>query len=346
MPIYKHLLSLLVIISLVSCVGNTRKSLVSEQSDNKIIEPQQPTIEQDVYIREAIKQIELSKSKSQPEKKRDFIGEYTYRASDTDSKVTSRSKASIELKKLILSEIGVHISSSLNITKQATIDKRVKTEINQVITSYTAGTVSMMIIKEKWDGNNFYLKGKISIDPNSVAEGISEGLKAEAERKTIKQLKQLVSTQTETLNNRSNKLINLQNELSRSLLLSKTKEGELKSLRSELQIARNKLARYEADELSAKTELSRIRNTITKTTNKAYNNLVTGMTQQDVLKIAGKPRSTSDCSNRDYYNYGRVWVIFRDGVTTGWVHSGNWEGPCTSYTGITSAKERPFALNE
>lgn len=339
-----HILSLLGVITvLVGCVDNTRKSPPLNQSHKTKIKMQQPIIEQDVYIREAINQIELSKSKLYPEKKRDFIGEYTYRASDTDSKVSSRSKAAMELKNIILNEIGVHISSSLEITKQATIDKRVKTEINHVITSYTAGTVSMKIIKEKWDGRNFYLKGKISIDPNSVAEGISEGLKAEAERKTIQQLKKIVTTQTETLNLRSNKLINLQNELSRSLLLAKTKEGALTEVRSELKLAKKKLLRYEAEELKTKSELNKIRTTITKRSNNAYNNLVTGMTKRDVTKIAGKPRSTSHCASTEYYNYGRVWVVFRDGVTTGWIHNDKWGEPCSmSVYGDIKA----FATNE
>lgn len=325
-----HLLPLLAITILIGCVDNTRKSTTSSQiHGNQTKTNVQPIIEQDVYIREAIHQIELSKSKLYPEKKKVFIGEYTYRASDTDSKITSRSKAAMELKKIILSEIGVHISSSLKITKQATIDKRVKTEINHVITSYTAGTVSMKIIKEKWDGSNFYLKGKISIDPNSVIEGISEGLKAEAERKTIQQLKTIITTQNETLNLRSNKLINIQNELSRSLLLVKTKEGALSTVRSELELAKKKLLRYEAEELKTKSELNKIRTTITKISNKAYNNLVTGMTKRDVINIVGKPRSTANCNyDAEYFNYGRVWVVFLNGVTTGWISNNKWGEPC------------------
>lgn len=337
--IFNRFLTLIFAVTVLSgCVANTQKI----KSDRKP-KTHKPIIEQDVYIREAIRQIEISKSKLHPERKKAFIGEYTYRASDTDSKVTSRSKASVELKKIILSEIGIHISSSLKITKQATIDSRVRTEINEVITSYTAGTVTMKIIDEKWDGKNFYLKGKISIDPNSVAEGISEGLKAEAERKTIIQLKSIVTTQTETLDLRSNKLINLQNELSRSLLLSKTKEGEVRSLRSELQLARNKLARYEAEELKAKNEINRIRNLITRTGNKAYNSLVTGMTPREVKSIAGEPRSTAKQSQNTYFNYGRVWVAFSNGITIGWIHNDDWEGAVHAHV---YKQKRPFAIKQ
>jgi hypothetical protein len=345
----RKILSYLVLTSLftvlIGCVSNTPKISRTTQNYKNDTKPivKQPVIEQDVYIKEAIRQIEFSKSKLFPERKKDFIAEYTYRASDTDSKVTSRSKASIELKKIILSEIGIHISSSLEITKQATIDTRVKTEINQVITSYTAGTVSMMIINEKWDGKNFYLKGKISIDPNSVAEGISEGLKAEAERKTILQLKNIVTTQTETLDLRSKKLINLQNELSRSLLLSKTKEGEVRSLRTELQLARNKLALYEAEELKAKNEINRIRNFITRTGNKTYNSLVTGMTLREVKSIAGEPRSTAKQSQNTYFNYGRVWVAFSNGITIGWIHNDDWEGAIHAHV---YKQKRPFAIKQ
>lgn len=334
-------------ILLAGCVANTTKPISNNNTKQDgfiaINKTAEPIIEQDIYIKEAIKQIELNKSKMQPGKKQAFIDEYTYRASDTDSKVTARDKAKIELKKQILDTIGTHITSSLEITRQSNIDKRVRTEIKQVITQYTAGSVSMETMSDKWDGKNFYIKGKILIDPNSVSEGISEGLKAEAERKTIEQLQALVNSQNQSLDLRSNKLTNLQNELSKSLLLTKTKENELLQLKNELAIAKNKLSKYEVEERKTKSELDIIRNTIANSGNKAYNSLVTGMTYNDVKRIAGTPRSITDCSNTTYYNYGRVWVIFRDGITTGWVHTADWSGPCSSYKGIISAKERAFA---
>ena len=292
---YKILLSVLVSTCLTACVNSTKSSPAYNQVDRKEkqnhVTIQKPTIEQDVYIREAIRQIELNKSKSKSTKKKDFIGEYTYRASDTDSKMSSRKKASAALKETLLNEIGVHISSTLKITKQATIDKRIKTEINHVITSYTAGSVSLKVIKEKWDGSDFYLKGKISIDPESVAEGISEGLKAESERKTIAELKVLINKQEQSLDVRSKKLTTLQHGLSRSLLLTKSKESELLKLRLKLSNAEIKLAKYEAEDRRIRSKYDRIMQRVNTNTSKASRLAKPGMRYKDITTLLGKPDS-------------------------------------------------------
>lgn len=89
--------------------------------------------------------------------------------------------------------------------------------------------------------------------------------------------------------------------------------------------------------------MSRIRNVITRTGNKAYNSLVTGMTPSEVKLIVGNPRSTAKSSPNTYYNYGRVWVIFSNGITTGWIHNNNWEGPIHA---TVYKQKQAFALKQ
>ncbi len=93
-----------------------------------------------------------------------FIKEYTYQASEYDSKVTSRTLALEQVKRLLLEELGTYLESNTEVRNyQLSKDQ---------ITTFTAGIVSTEVIDEKWDGKTYYLKSKISADPNEVAKSI------------------------------------------------------------------------------------------------------------------------------------------------------------------------------
>jgi len=288
------------------------------------------SVQQDTYIKSAIKQIELGKKKYSTGEQRDFIRDYTYRASDEDSKISSRNKASAALKSILLSEIGVHITSSLEIKTQASLDNRVSTQIDEIITSYTAGAVSMVIIEEKWNGETFYIKGRIRIDPKSVAEGISEGLKAEADSKTITQLQLLLDEKTQSMDVSSNKLQSIESELSRNLLISKTKENELARVKKQLVKMKMEITRFEESEKQVLNEIDRIRKIINSATISATTKLVTGMTKYEVVSAIGKPRSTAKCGDSYFQNYGVAWLWYESNILQGWVSINDWRGKCGS----------------
>ena len=305
---------LLLLLLLAGCNEIKAQSDISENQNTDICaEPNIsnqdkniPDIEQDIYIKEAIKQIEINKSKLDSSNQKDFMGEYSYRASDSDSKISARRKASNELKRIILEEIGVHITSTLNINKESSIDGRVRIKIKEVITTYTAGSVNLKILNEKWDGKQFYLKGVISIDPDSVSQGISEGLKAESEKQTISQLKQLLDAQSSSLDYRSNELKTLQNSLTLSLVLTKSKESELKSLKLQLANANKKLKRYEAEDKVIKSKYDKIMLRVNKNTHNAQELIKRGMRYKDVVTLLGMPDST----DTRLLIYGNSAIVF------------------------------------
>jgi tetratricopeptide (TPR) repeat protein len=102
-----------------------------------------------------------------------FIKEYTYHASDFDSKMTSRAIALEQVKRLLLEEVGTYLSSETDIKNfQLTRDK---------ITTLSAGVVQTEIIAERWDGLTYAMKAKISLDPQEVIKLI-EGLKNNAQK--------------------------------------------------------------------------------------------------------------------------------------------------------------------
>jgi tetratricopeptide (TPR) repeat protein len=93
-----------------------------------------------------------------------FIKEYTYQASELDSKSTSRTMALEQVKRLLLEELGVFLVSKTDVVNFALTKDQ--------ITSITAGIVSAEILDERWDGHNYWLKAKIDADPYVVQQAI------------------------------------------------------------------------------------------------------------------------------------------------------------------------------
>ena len=102
-----------------------------------------------------------------------FIKEYTYQASEADSKLTSRAMALEQAKRLVLEELGTYLMSKTEVKDfMMTSDK---------ITVFTAGAVQTEIFDEKWDGEKYYLKARIKADPDEVAKAIDRLRKDEGE---------------------------------------------------------------------------------------------------------------------------------------------------------------------
>ena len=93
-----------------------------------------------------------------------FIKEYTYQASEDDSRNSSRVTAMREVKRLLLEELGTYLESITEVKNfQLTKDQ---------ITSLTAGIVKTEIVNEKWDGHIYWIKTKISADEGEVIKSI------------------------------------------------------------------------------------------------------------------------------------------------------------------------------
>ncbi|MEW6616751.1 MAG: hypothetical protein AB1401_14955, partial [Thermodesulfobacteriota bacterium] len=73
-----------------------------------------------------------------------FEREYTYQASEADSKLSCRAIALEQVKRLLLEELGTYLESRTEI-------KDFKLTKDQIIT-LTAGIVRTEIVKETWDG--------------------------------------------------------------------------------------------------------------------------------------------------------------------------------------------------
>ena len=108
-----------------------------------------------------------------------FVKEYTYQASEEDSRNSSRTVSLREVKRLLLEELGTYLESitevkSFHLTK------------DQIFT-LTAGIVSAEIMEEKWDGKVYWLKARISADQDSVIKSIDTLRK---DREKVKELEE------------------------------------------------------------------------------------------------------------------------------------------------------------
>ena len=86
---------------------------------------------------------------------------YTYQASEYDSKVSCRALALEQAKRLVLEKLGTYLESETEV-------KNFQLSKDQIV-MLTAGIVSAEIIDENWNGKTYYLKAKITADPDDVA---------------------------------------------------------------------------------------------------------------------------------------------------------------------------------
>ncbi len=96
------------------------------------------------------------------------VKEYTYQASELDNKVSCRTLAMIQVKRLFLEELGTYLESITEITNfQIT---------NDAIKSITAGFVKTKVLNEKWDGKTYWVKVEMTADPEDVKKSIQNTL--------------------------------------------------------------------------------------------------------------------------------------------------------------------------
>lgn len=111
-----------------------------------------------------------------------FVKEYTYQAGEYDSKVTCRTLALEQAKRLLLEELGTYLESETEI-KNYHLSK-------DQISTYTAGILSSEVIEEKWDGKTYWLKAKISTDPVLVVKAINELRRDKQKTKELEEIRE------------------------------------------------------------------------------------------------------------------------------------------------------------
>lgn len=305
--------TLLILVFILSACGSTPKqqsyknnSTLNSQKINQVTKAEETVSYQDIISK--INEINIRKSGNSRVK--EIVKEYTYNASDDDSKNSAKQKALTQVKLEILEEIGVYVESYLELNTLVGTNEY-KNTFKREIKNLTAGIIKTKVIDESYDGTTYYVKASVLVDPDSVSEGISEVLKIRANKEKIDELSVLLKSKEKEIDLRNDQTIRLQKSIAAQELINNAKQQELKEYKQKLVEAELKLKQYEAQERQTKSKLAQIMSRITSQSNQAQQFVERGMTMQDVRSLVGEPASKY---YNDYWIYGRVLVVFSNNI--------------------------------
>lgn len=134
-----------------------------------------------------------------------FIREYTYQASELDSKISSRAITISQVRQLLLEELGVYVESE-RLLKTVEIDGKYSQDFIETISTITAGITKLEILEESWNGEKYWMKASITVDKNSLKESLNRLIN---DKKKIKELQQI----NEQLEDAKKEIVRLNKEL-------------------------------------------------------------------------------------------------------------------------------------
>ena len=233
-----------------------------------------------------------------------FIREYTYQASESDSKITARTKALSEVKRLLLEELGVYMESYTNYITEDKNGEITKDFFQNEIKSLSAGITETKILEENWNGVQYYIKAEIEADPTDVARKINASLEKRKADVVIDSLRVLLST-TQSISLQKNEEVKaLQTKYDEQALQVKQQEEKVEALKKQLQTLQTKLGNYQQQQQQILSEVQKIEQRIKKSSDVVLQNARIGMTYAELISVCGKPRSIK----YKYLNYGKIWI--------------------------------------
>jgi chromosome segregation ATPase len=262
----------------------------------------------------------INKSTAQ---EKSFIREYLYKASETDSKVSSRQKALTEVKALLIEELGTYVESYVNYIVEEENGVISKDFFTNEINTLSTGTTETKILEERWDGYEYYVKAEITADPEEVVTRINQTLSIRKSSAAIDSLKILLSSSKNEITLKNEELSAIKDSLSFQQKRIDSTQVYLNSLNQQLLESKRQLTSFQASENRIRTEIEEIEQKIKKSTNKAIANVRIGMTPNEVIQVCGTSRSV----DLDNLNYGSVWVIIQSGIVVGVVDARDYFGP-------------------
>lgn len=240
-----------------------------------------------------------------------FVREYYYQASETDSKISARTKALSEVKRLLLEELGVYMESYTNYITEDKNGDVSKDFFRNEIKSLSAGITETRILEENWNGIQYYVKAEIEADPTDVARKISVSLEKRKADVVIDSLRVLL-TETQSVSSQKNEEVKaLQKKYDEQSLQVKQQEEKVNALKKQLQTLQTKLGNYQQQEQQLLSEVQKIEQRIKKSSDVVLQNARIGMTYSELISVCGKPRSI----DYKYLNYGKIWIEMSDFVT-------------------------------
>ncbi len=230
---------------------------------------------------------------------------YTYTMGDNDTKSDARQLCFLYAKRQCLEKAGTFVQSELKVRKeesQGSGGSSYNELTQQDISTFTGAFVKVDIVTEQfaYSGETMALtiKVKAIVNVSSIYDQI---LALRSDR----DLQQKLKDQQQQIAQMESSIRELQKRL------TSNSPDLIQESRVERQEAFGKISELEA-----------IKQDIARKTKLAVENVELGMTEEEVERLLGPPRSRE--SHRQYaadsnttgYNYGKVWIIFESGVVT------------------------------
>lgn len=242
--------------------------------------------------------------------KKVFIREYYYQASESDSKITARTKALSEVKRLLLEELGVYMESYTNYITEDKNGDITKDFFQNEIKSLSAGITETKILEENWNGVQYYIKAEIEADPTDVARKINASLEKRKADVVIDSLRVLLSTTQSISLQKNEEVKSLQTKYEQQTAEVQQQLNKVNDLKKRLDNLQTQLSSYQQQEQQLLSEVQKIEQRIKKSTDIVLQNARIGMTYSELISVCGEPRSID---GRDV-NYGKIWLKFSEWV--------------------------------
>lgn len=118
-----------------------------------------------------------------------FEREYTYKASEMDSKLSCRAITVNQLRSALLNEVGVYVKSE-QLLKTIEISGKFSQDFVENIATISAGVTKLEILDERWNGEVFWMRAAITINKESLEESLKQLINDKQRVKELEELKQ------------------------------------------------------------------------------------------------------------------------------------------------------------
>lgn len=243
---------------------------------------------------------------------RTFVREYYYQAGESDSKITSRTKALTEVKRLLLEEIGVYLESYINYSEVQNEDRISNQFLKKEIEQISAGITETSILEENWTGVEYYIKAEITVDPDDVIRQLNRSIEHRKASVVVDSLNMLLTEANTSIKAKEAEIASLRRSLENEQEKLRQQEENLQRLNKELSNLKSRYTQIAKQEQAVQSEIDRISRAFAQSTSKASQVLI-GMNDEDVVRLCGKPRSIKRDINTDFkdaWNYGDITIIF------------------------------------
>lgn len=258
---------------------------------------------------------------------KEFVRSYSYRAGDDDSKNSARVKAIEQAKLLLLEEIGVYIQSYIEIDKHDSISGTSAFLTHEIRTT-TAGITKTEVLAEAWNGEEYVLKVRIAVDVEDVLDEINNTLEARSNSQNVSKLNRLIEEKDIEISDLSSSLAMKKEE-------SRNRQIKISQMSNELALFKLKVNEQVQEERRLQNKLGKIQVRIKSATNNV-DMLALGMTESEVVNIAGKPSARDACPTTGdvFLNYGEKWAHLVNGIYKSNIPISKFTGACDASLGF------------